>query len=309
MSKSLKPHATHDAGYTPRRNPWEATAGVRHWTPPERDTTPGKLAFSPDLVPLAQHPLVLAREGALETVLEAHGDRFADFTEALELTGVVPVCIALHRGAVPFGVPAALAHEAGDTALDEIWHARCARRIRGHTNAGRLPAFAAELVKSRAGLGVRRRALAATIFTSVSETLITGTLNRAPLDGRVREDVRETLREHAREEAFHHAMFGQVIGLVWTQLTGADRDQLGPLYARYITAFLGPDLRAEVDVVRGLGFEPDEARRIVAEAAEQGRARQRMREAAQATVRFLEHCGALDHDPTRVALEASGLMA
>ena len=120
--------------YIPRRTPWLKNAGARFWTPPAPDATPGKLGFSPDLVPLARHPAVLRREGGVETVLEAHLQRFTCFTEHLELEAVVPVCLGLRLGKTPFGVPADLANggQGGDR--------RDLARRRGRRPARRRPA-------------------------------------------------------------------------------------------------------------------------------------------------------------------------
>jgi hypothetical protein len=151
--------------------------------------------------------------------------------------------------------------------------------------------------------------LAGVVFACVSETLITGTLKRVPLDERVRADVRETMREHAREEAFHHALFGQLIGIAWPQMTDEDRAQLGPMFAVYIKAFLETDTAAEAAALTTMGFSSSDAARISLEAAEAARARETMRDAASGTLRFLARHGVLEHDAARRALEIEGLIA
>jgi hypothetical protein len=299
--------------YIPRRTPWEKNAGVIHWRAPPFDATPDLLAFSPDVVPLTRHPEVTKRDGAVAAVLEAHLARFTEFTEHLEVQAVIPACLALRVGASPIGVPAMLARDAGKAAIDELAHADAAEALRRNGASGfglpRMPSFLEDFERSIAGLDARGRALARLIFPIVTETLITGTLLRVPRDERVRKDVRETLREHAREEAYHHALFGQLIGVMWPQLADADRDMLGPLFARYIAIFLAADLDAETADLVEIGFDRGLARRIALEATEDGRTRVSMREAAAPTLRFLERYGVLAHDPTRLALEAEGFLS
>ena len=116
------------------------------------------------------------------------------------------------------------------------------------------------------------------------------------------------MKEHAREEAFHHPLLGQLIGIPWPQMTDADRQDLGPLFGVYITAFLEIDARAEAAVLAAMGFDAAEAAHVTAEGMETGRAREGRRAAAAGTLRFLESHGVLHHDGTRKALEAEGLI-
>lgn len=297
--------------YDSRTTSWLQHAGIRRWELPAFDGDPGRLAFSPDLVFLTRHPDIRNREGAVEAVLQHHLDVFTGFTEQLELGLITPFSLRLRLGEVPFKVPAALAADAGRVAMDEVWHADTARDLRGanQTAAVRLiPPFLALLRATQKGMSHRARILNCGVFTAVSETMITGTLNQVPRDARVRLDVREALKEHAREEAFHHGIFGQMIGTLWSQLAPEDQNLLGPLWGAAISAFLRPDTTAQAMGLRCLGFAPEDARRIAAEAAEDEADRVRLRQASAATVRFLERYGVLDHDQSRRGLEAAGLI-
>jgi len=166
-------------------------------------------------------------------------------------------------------------------------------------------------VKQKALLPPGKRHLADTAFVSVSETLITGALLRVPRDERVIERVREVLGEHAREEAYHHAIFSQVIGVMWEQLDVDERDLVGPLFAEFIDAFLRPDRRAEGDALKAIGFTAEEAKRILLESGEDGaeETRRTLAKAASPTIRAMRQHRLLEHATTTDRLQKLGLLA
>jgi len=305
------PHVLQSPAYRARLDNWLQHAGVRSWSIPRHHDGSRFLPFSPDFVPLASHPLVRDRGGAvIHQVLGQHLLHFCVFTEHLELEAVVPACTRLRFGRVPFSVPAGLAQDAGRVVVDETWHAECSSDLKGEMmratgvtpGRDRDPAFLQELRRLKETLSGHHQVLADQAFTYVSETLITGTLTRVPNDGRVQPAVRAGLREHAREEAFHHSIFGQAIGVMWSQLPPADRDVAGPLFAKMIAIFLRPDTLAELDGLEAAGFTASEAKRIVEETYE-GPVGRAPWQCAAPTVGFMRQHGLLDHAATRETLE------
>lgn len=310
--------------YRARLENWHRHSGVRNGLPSMGGAScnagggGGGLPFSPDLVPLAAHRLVQERDGTAYAILAQHKYRFATFTEHLELEQVIPSCVALRLSDTQFAVPKALARDAGRVAIDETCHAECAGDLTDDLQKAigvaparrRRPAFLEVLRITKASLSPAQQRLADMAFTCVSETLITGSLLKVPHEERVIARVREVLGEHAREEAFHHGIFSQVIGVMWSQLGPAERDAVGPLFALFIAAFLRPDTLAELDALEATGFTADEAKRILEETREDGaeEARRTLWRAASPTIRAMRQHGLLGHAATVETLEMLELL-
>ncbi len=304
--------------YRARLDNWHQHAGVRRWSPGHLEGD-GTLPFSLDLLQIAKHPLVCDRgEATRHHLLAQHLYRFCHFTEHLELEAVVPACVRLRFANTPFSVPRLLSRDAGRVAVDETWHAECADDLRANIRSAvgvepcrtRTPMFQNVLRVVKAALPDGYDVLADLTFSCVSETLITGSLNKVPHDTAVLPLVREVLREHAREEGYHHSIFAQVIGVKWDQLTPAQRDVVGPLYAIFISAFLQPDTLAELDALESAGYMVVEAQRIVEETREASteETRRQLWKAASPTVRCMQQHGLLDHAATRESLEMMELL-
>jgi hypothetical protein len=305
--------------YKARLANWQQHSGVRNGRPSATYDGTGTLPFTLALVPLARHRLVCDRGDAVrDAVLAQHLYRFCTFTEHLELEAVVPACVQLRLSDVQFAVPNALARDAGRVAIDETWHAECAGDLKTDLQQvtgvvpcrSRKPAFLHVLKVMKASLPPHQQRLADMLFTCVSETLITGALNNVPRDEQVLPRIRDVLGEHAREEAFHHSIFAQVIGVMWEQLSPADRDVAGPLFGVLIAAFLRSDTMAELDGLEATGFTADEARRIVEDSGESDAAENRrlLWKAASPTVRCMERHGVLEHAAARATLEMMDLL-
>ena len=309
--------------YRARLDNWHKHSGVRNGLPRSSgggDSGKGGVPFSPDLVPLVRHPMVVARgPDAAYGIMAHHLYRFCSFTEHLELEAVVPSCVGLRLGGVPFAVPEGLARDAGRVAIDETWHAECAGDLTKDLQEAigvvptrpRRPAFLDVLVRQKALLPPTKQHLADTAFVCVSETLITGALLKVPHDERVIERVRDVLGEHAREEAYHHGIFTQVIGVMWEQLNAAERDVAGPLFGEFIIAFLRPDRGAERDALEAVGFTAEEAERVLDESGEEEaeEARRTLAKAASPTIRAMRQHGLLEHAATTDRLLKLGLLA
>jgi hypothetical protein len=303
--------------YRARLDNWHQHAGVRKGIQTAYCDEAGTLPFSLVLVPLARHRLVCDRGDPVRNeVLGQHLHRFCTFTEHLELQAVVPACIRLRLGDVPFAVPHLLACDAGRVVIDESWHAECAGDLKTEMMQAtcitpcrvRKPAFLHVLHIMKASLPEHLQVIADIVFTCVSETLITGSLSKVPHDPQVTSAIRKTLAEHAREEAFHHSIFGQVINVLWEQLSPADRDVAGPLFGVFIAAFLRPDMLAELDGLEAAGFTAAEARLIMEETYGGEASENRLWKAATPTVRFMRQHGLLEHAATRETMEMMDLV-
>jgi hypothetical protein len=303
--------------YKSRLNEWDTRASVRVLPRRQLTSLEGNLPFSPDLVPITAHPLVKARgNAALHLILGQKLHTYLNFTEQLELRNVVPTSINLRFGDVPFLVPHELKRDAGKVVTDEAHHADCAAdldeqlvKVTGVAPYRVRPAkFSETLHKCRNPFPGCLRLLLDTTFTTVSETLITGTLTQVPKDLRVAATVREVIMDHARDEAQHHSVFSEVMHIMWNQLTPEQKDVIGPHWATFIQAFLAPDLTAELDWLEAAGFDREEADRIIRETYEAIDLAQVFRQSARPTIRLAQKFGLTDHAATHEGLEAAGLL-
>jgi hypothetical protein len=303
--------------YKSRLSDWDTRASVRVLPRRKLVGLDGHLPFSPDLVPITGHSLVKERgDTALHVILAQKLHTYLNFTEQLEMRHVIPTATNLRLNEMPFAVPYELQRDAGKVVTDEAHHADCAgdldEQIIKVAGVGsyrkRLPSFAETLHKCRNPFPGCVQLLLETTFTTVSETLITGTLTQVPRDPRVAPAIREVITDHAHDEAKHHAVFAEVMRIMWDQLSPAQKDAIGPHWATFIQAFLQPDLIAELDWLEAAGFERHEADRIIKETYEAIDLPKLYRYAGNATIRLAKRHGLTDHAATRDGLEAAGLM-
>jgi hypothetical protein len=314
ISKASRP----EGPYRSRFRDWHTHSAVRAKPLPSlaEDCTPGKLLFTPELVPAATHPLVRERgETTSHRMLAWHLCGHLDFTDTLENEVVTPVTYMIGRRQLGLALPDAMLADARRIAVDEMHHAlfatdfiRDIASASGFAPARRRPLFLRRLDEIRAGQPPQLARLILLFFAIVSETLITSTLTRVPADARVARGVRSILRDHAEDEARHHAYFAVVLALAWPQLTPRESAVIGPLLPRFIHLFLTPDLDEVRDGLDQIGLSPREADRVVADAYRADAVNAAVRANAEATLRLMRRTGVLDDARTRDALCAAGLL-
>lgn len=305
--------------YKSRFRDWHIRSSVRSKPPRggEGSDCAGLLFFSPELVPLATHGLVVERgETAVHFALASHLLFHLEFTDTLENEIVTPAVYALAREACGVKLPEAMIDDARKIAVDEMYHALFATQLGADMAkaAGIAPprsmraAFLREFDATYRGAGPEIRNLVLFFFAAVSETLISETLSRVPLDDRVVPTVREVLLDHAEDEARHHAYFGQALSFVWPQMSARQRQFIGPLLPRLIWRFLAPDpaiMRAWSELI---GLSPCERARAIEECCDDAYVSASVRRNAEATIRHLKRCGALDDACTADAMASAGLI-
>jgi len=99
-------------------------------------------------------------------------------------------------------------------------------------------------------------------FVSISETLITGTLNELPRDETVQKSVREFALDHATDEGKHHAYFKQLFEILWPKMPKDLQIKIGCLLPEMIKAFLYPDIHALEQILLQF-FSPEESKEII----------------------------------------------
>lgn len=295
---------------------WSTAATVRSVARRRLADKDRGLPFSPELVPLMSHELVRSRDDAVQRmILGQKLHSYFRFTTHLELKAVLPACTMIGLQESVVRTSDEFAHDGFKIAVDEAHHAYCAEDMKRQLTAitairpyrERPPAFLRALADAQDSLDGKFRELALLAFTCISETLITGSLANVPADERVIRAIRDVVLDHARDEAKHHLYFSCFMETMWDQLTGAEKDIVGPLFAKFIGTFLSHDAEAEADWLEAAGFDGADRKRIVTESYEAIDLRKVHRQASKPTVMLMSRFGMLDHAATADALAAAGL--
>jgi len=304
--------------YRGRFSTWDAEASVRAKPILSIDgNRPAHgLFFSPELVPIARHPLVVRRgPRATEIVLARHLVHHLDFTDALENVVVTPVAYNLGRGALDLQLSTPMRLDARRIAVDEMHHALCAASIAEdialaadiqRPDSNGLPLLE-QLQSIVAGSDAQLAPLLMTFFAVVSETLITSTLSEVPTDARVLPQVRQVLGDHAEDETRHHAFFADFFAVAWPQLSDVQQRAIGPLLPRFISIFLGFDKAFDESSLRLIGLDEPEIRAVIEDSYADPELQQRGARHAAATVRYFRRAGLLDNQEIADAFFANGL--
>jgi hypothetical protein len=261
--------------------------------------------FSPDLVPLARHPLVRALpDQVFDELLIQHLYRYLDFTAKLETLVVNRTILGIAHGTVGVELPEEMRFDAFKMYCDEAYHALfsvdLARQVTARTGVRpRLPAepfFLRRLRQIQEELPPADRPLAELLFVVVSETLISAYLADVPEAQDVEPAVREMIRDHAIDEGRHHAFFAVFLRFLWARLDPDERRRAAVLAPRLIDAFLRPDLDAIRLELAGYGLSRSAAEQITGEVYTPDVVREHVRGTARQTVRYLLALDVLD-DP------------
>jgi hypothetical protein len=273
--------------------------------------------FSPEMVPLARHPLVRALPPAtFQEVLTQHLYRYLDFTTKLEHLVVNRTVLSIAHGEVGFPVPDDMAFDAYKIYCDEAYHALAAadllRQARAQSHVEPLleplPYFIQRLRVIQDGVGQGLEPLVELLFVVCAETLISASLAEIPDDPSVAIAVRETIRDHAHDEGRHHRYFAAFLRVLWPSLTSSVRRSMGILLPDLIDAFLRPDRRVLQAELAGYGFGRDDTEQILAEVFADDVMRASAASTAFHTVHHLASVGALDDPATRDRFALKGLL-
>jgi len=295
---------------------WDARASVR--AAPRRVVANADAAlrfFSPDLVPVARHPLVQALPGRVfDALLIQHLYRYLDFTAKLEYLVVNRTVIGIAHGSVGVDVPEEMRFDALKMYCDEAYHALAAVDLRRQVEQvtevpARLPEepfFLRRLERILAGLPSEQRGLAELMFVIISETLISASLAEIPDTDDLVPAVRESIRDHAVDEGRHHAYFAVFLRHLWSALDPAQRRLAGRLAPRLMDTFLRPDLESmRTELVRQ-GLSEDQAEQVLGEIYTPDVLSRQVRATSRLTRRYLDELGAFDDPQSAAELHAYG---
>ena len=298
---------------------WDTKASVR--VKPRRmlhdEEALGHVYFSPELVPIAQHPEVVALgPEAVRAMQVQHLYRYLDFTTQLELEVVNTACRDIALGKIRARFPDVMREDAFKLCTDEAHHAYFSDDMKRQVAAATgirpaeldTPRFLHRLRLLQSGLPAGLRPMAELLFTVVSETLISSILCEIPKDRRVVSAVRHIVADHAEDEGRHSAYFSQLFGYVWPQLSASEQVALGRHLPHYVLAFLSPDhaaIRRSLDI---LPLDQATIERVVGETYPASEVVASAREAAVVTMRLFEYQGLLDNPAIRDEFAGQGLI-
>ncbi|WP_331747027.1 diiron oxygenase (plasmid) [Streptomyces sp. NBC_00853] len=298
---------------------WHEKASVRK--SPRRilqDGDNGAQFFSPELVPIAQHPLIRQLPSTIfDRILVQHLYRYLDFTAKLEYLVVNRTVLGIAHGSVGVEVPEEMRFDAFKMYCDEAYHSLfsvdLARQVRIKTGIeSGLPGdpfFIRRLQAILAGLPSVDRPLAELLFVIISETLISATLAGVPDEAGVDSAVHDTIKDHAADEGRHHAYFASFLKYLWAQLSPQVRQRAAVLVPRLMDTFLRPDLESLRLELGGYGMGRDDVEQVLAEVFSPEVISRHMTATARQTIRYFRSLGALEDQNVVDELHKYGFVA
>jgi hypothetical protein len=300
---------------------WDSCAAIRS-KPRQRmlkrhaDGSRDLTYFSPDLVPVSRHPLVVERQLSRQVQIQ-HLYSYLWFTTVLEQQYVNPIMIRIATGNIGLSIPKSMLVDAHRIYCDEGYHALCAVDLAQQAEecSGVASRVDASLPKpfrdlnrlvERTPDALRRSVELA--FVIISETLVSSILTRSHLDPRVEPAIRQVILEHAQDEAVHQAYFADLTRLIWPLMDPSLRLHIGQLIPELILTFLRPDLGHIADALIGMGLLPQEAERVVSDCYPRAEILGAARFASTYTIGLFRSLGALDDTVIQRSFLASGLL-
>jgi hypothetical protein len=265
-----------------------------------RDTFSG-LPFSPELVPLAAHPKILENYHYWITLLAYRLLAHLRFTSLLELDYINPVCHAITQGKLLVELSTQQKIDALRIYCDEGGHALFVEELAGQLTENfaiaeqivTRPKFASVLdtIIEENKFNVSPK-LIHLFFVTISETLITRTLNYIPKDMRVASVVRLVMSDHALDEALHNVYFRELFPLLWNALSSTEKVVIGRILPQLIWAFLDPNQELEYHIlVQGLGLKPNLVQNMLQEIYTSEQVIRLVQSEARHTLKMFESAG------------------
>jgi len=285
-------------GYQSPFEKWDEISWIR--TRPIREGIITGLPFSPDLVPLANHPEIAKNRDSWMKALAYQLLGHLKFTNILELSHVNPVTAGLAEGRAPFKITYQQQSDALRIYCDEGGHAlfteHLAKQVKEtyglyQSMIGR-PKFEIELEKI---LEENKTQLSPDLiklfFVAISETLITKVLHNLPHDPEVDPLVRKVIGDHAADEGRHHIYYRTLFPIIWDSLPCYHQEEVGKILPKLLSAFLSPDLEFEYRVLRQLGYNLEGARRVLEEIHPPSKVGESVRKAAIPSLKMFDEAG------------------
>lgn len=299
---------------------WDEVSSVR--SKPRRvlgdpESEEGIYFFSPDIVPMLEHPLIKEQgENLKKKLLIYQLHIHLTFTETLEHAIVNRVAYHIGTKKFDFDLPMEMIKDAWKLYVDEAYHFKfstdLATQIEAATKIERPkldpPRFLRKLNAIIHNSPLETRELLLTFFSIVSETLITSSLSEIPKDKRVVKTVREVYRDHAEDEARHHQYFSSLLHFVWNKMKPYQQKMVGSYLPEFLFGFVEPDYESLKTILRYAGFNPKQISDILEMCYPREKVIEDTRNAARLTLQHFLEAGVFEEKYTREKFLESGLI-
>jgi hypothetical protein len=277
----------------------------------------GKVFFSPDLVAIVRHPLVVRLgPAARREILIQHLYNYFDFTSCFEVEIVNWGVQRIFLGKTGFRLPEEMLFDAYKIYCDEGYHSLfCAdikHQIQAVTGVAPNPlnfqAFLLKLEKIQAGVPPYLKPTTRLFIVILFETLISLILHQIPRDETVISAVRKSVSDHAEDEARHHSYFSNFLDIIWPQIAKEQQLIIGPLLPHFIIKSLEPDYETIKQRLAKFDLTRDQIEQIVEESYPYSEVIAGLRKTARVTLTILERNGIYEDPKTLEAFQMSGLL-
>lgn len=306
-----------DRRYVSAFKHWDTKSSVR--SSPERiegASLGTGILFPDELVPVLSHEYFREEgEQFRERIRLAHLERYLKFTLALETDAVNPVIMNVARARDGLSLPPEMRQDAFRMYVDEAYHANFTyallRRLEQERGVSadltETPYFLQRIAKIARRAPAEMQHHLMTLFVSISELLITGTLNALPKYEGVAEPVRNSVQDHAADEARHHAFFSAYLPIYWESLSAREKHILGPLVPDLIDCFLQPDLPSLKAELGRYGIPEETTQTILAEIYSLEKTSDDRKRMARPVLKVMDRAGICDVPAITHRLETLGL--
>lgn len=251
---------------------WNEKSSVR--SAPRRILQPEEAhldLFPRHLAPISQHSIIASKYAdKISELLCLQLYRYLYFTINLELIIVNPNILRVSLASKEFMLSEQESLATVKMYVDEGYHALfcmdLAKQLNRITNLSPNHNTDPHFLKEyrRITSESSDSALAGIMFTSVSETLITGSLSEVAIDGSTPSSVKELMKDHARDEARHHAFFKELIWRIGKN-NPLGLQKMLHLIPESIYAFIQPDMEQLRASLLQVGVTRDDTEQILHE--------------------------------------------
>ncbi|HVG20254.1 MAG TPA: diiron oxygenase [Blastocatellia bacterium] len=313
------PNTGKKSAYVSMLRDWDDQASVRRY--PRRafqdEEDLGKVYFSPNLVPIIRHPLVVKLGPSVEReILIQHLYNYFDFTSCFEIEVVNWGVQRIFLGKTGFELPGEMLLDAYKIYCDEAYHTLFCADLKGQVQAAtgvapnplNFQAFLSKLEKVQETVPADLKPTTRLFIVILFETLISLILHQIPRDEQVISAVRQSVSDHADDEGRHHSYFSTFLDIIWPQIPREQRSIIGPLLPHFIIKSLEPDYLTIRERLAKFDLTPDEIEQIVEESYPHSEVIAGLRKTARVTLSILERNGIYEDPKTLEAFQTSGLL-
>ncbi|WP_162183660.1 diiron oxygenase [Wocania ichthyoenteri] len=291
--------------YTSKLKDWYDKSSVRSLDRRiiKKEELDGKLFYSPELVPISTHPIIV-NKGLQQEVLYFHLISYLEFTNKLEHNLVNRVTQKIAQNEYFYVLPDNMRLDAYKIYCDESYHALFSEDILQQleqlssvnfrmpkTGLRFDPSFLSEYNTIADNKRGKELDLIETFFVITTETLITKTLVKVPKDTRVLTTIRQIIGDHAKDEAFHHNYFSQLLKILWKLLSVYEKAYIIDMMPDFIRIFSTPDLQAYKHGLSCIGLSKTEIEQIIEESHPQVYLDKIIKQQTKSTVRLFQKAG------------------